>query len=255
MDKYASPDHGDSMIGQRLRQLRQKKGFTLDQLSEISGVNRGTIHRIELDQVSPRLDTLSLVCGALGQDLSGFFNGKPPLQEEQLGTDRNAAAFHGSDEDCEPEGACGLRQGVLDWLEPLEALIQGSADGLAVTDRHGFLIFESRASIHLMYGNEPLRRSQPWYGFAHPEDQPALIVGMQLILAEPRNPQRLEYRLPAGDGQWRWVRSNLQNQLDHPSIQGIVINTHDLTDCKVAEEQRRCIQRLETQIQVMNSNL
>jgi CheY-like chemotaxis protein len=61
----------------------------------------------------------------------------------------------------------------------------------------------------------------------------------------------LEYRLPAAEGSWRWVRSTFQNQLDHPVIQGIVIHTQDITDWKVAEEQRRRIQRLETQIEVM----
>ena len=64
------------MIGPRLRQLRQAKGFTLDQLAGVSGINRGTIHRIELGQVSPRLDTLALLAQALQTDLPGFF--QPP---------------------------------------------------------------------------------------------------------------------------------------------------------------------------------
>jgi two-component system cell cycle sensor histidine kinase/response regulator CckA len=61
------------MIGSRLRQLRSLRGLTLDQVAERSGVNRGTIHRIESDQVSPRVDTLQLIGRALDLDLQTFF--------------------------------------------------------------------------------------------------------------------------------------------------------------------------------------
>jgi len=70
------------MVHERLRKFRQLKGFTLDQLSERSGVDRGTIHRIELDQVSPRLDTLERLCQALGLDLPAFFGAEPPSEED-----------------------------------------------------------------------------------------------------------------------------------------------------------------------------
>ncbi len=67
------------MIGSRLRQLRSLRGLTLDQVAERSGVNRGTIHRIESDQVSPRVDTLQLIGRALDLDLHTFFGtGLPP---------------------------------------------------------------------------------------------------------------------------------------------------------------------------------
>lgn len=61
------------MISRRIRQLRQLNELTLDQLSERSGVDRGTIHRIELGQVSPRVDTLQRLCKAMGQDLADLF--------------------------------------------------------------------------------------------------------------------------------------------------------------------------------------
>lgn len=61
------------MISRRIRQLRQVNELTLDQLAERSGVDRGTIHRIELGLVSPRVDTLQRLCRAMGQDLPEVF--------------------------------------------------------------------------------------------------------------------------------------------------------------------------------------
>ncbi|HEX9082646.1 MAG TPA: helix-turn-helix domain-containing protein, partial [Holophagaceae bacterium] len=232
------------MVSQRLRQLRRSRGFTLDQLSEVSGVNRGTIHRIELDQVSPRLDTLELLCRALGTDLPGFFG--------QGGTE-NGLAAPGVDEAPVAGPARDFRQGVLDWLGHLEALFHHSADGFAVTDPGGYISFESQVAMRLR-GDTPAGRSgRPWYHTAHPEDQPALVAGMAAVLQRPGETLRLEYRAPVGDGRWRWIRATLRNQVDHPAIRGIVLNLQDITDWKATEAQRWRIQKLESQLQVVKA--
>ena len=245
------------MISQRLRQLRRAKRFTLDQLSEISGVNRGTIHRIELGQVSPRIDTLALLCRALGTDFQGFFH--PQVLEHGVEEGQEDAAPFDADPltasgplDTETLGAVSdFRQGVLDWIEHLEALIHCSADGFAVSDGEGLIIYESQVSILLRGDAARGDRNRPWYLCAHPEDKAALVAGMKAIVRHPEKVLPLEYRVADGKGGWRWVRSTLRNQLGHPAIQGIVINTQDITDWKEAEEQRRHIQMLESQVQVL----
>ena len=65
-------------VGSHLRKLRRKSNLTLDQLAASSGVDRGTISRIELGHVSPRIDTISFLCEAMGTSLSHFF-GAPDL--------------------------------------------------------------------------------------------------------------------------------------------------------------------------------
>lgn len=246
------------MISHRLRSLRRSKGYTLDQLSEISGVNRGTIHRIELDQVSPRVDTLALLCQALGTDFQGFFRGvevvPDPDQEDHGTLEPEPALVAGMGES---EGILenhDFRHGLLDWLEHLEALIHCSADGFAVTDRDGFIIYESQVSILLRGSALQARRNRPWFACAHPEDRPSLSAGMQAVLEQPDEVLPLDYRVPTTpEGGWRWVRSTLRNQLKHPAIEGIVINTQDITAWKKAEEQRGAIQKFEAQLQVMRT--
>jgi CheY-like chemotaxis protein/transcriptional regulator with XRE-family HTH domain len=225
--------------------------LTLDQLAELSGVNRGTIHRIELNQVAPRLDTLDLLCRALGIDLRAFFQ-EAFEPASDAATDQEGHSSVERQEDFRAfEGTMGFRRGALDWLEHLEALIHGSADGFTVTSPEGLIHYESQQAIRLLRGAAPGRRSQPWYSHAHPEDLPALAACAKDILALPGGTLRIEFRVPAGPGAWRWVRSSLRNQLDHPALQGIVINTEDIGDWKVAEEQRRRIERLESQLELM----
>jgi len=239
------------MIGPRLRQLRQAKGFTLDQLAGVSGINRGTIHRIELGQVSPRLDTLALLAQALQTDLPGFFQPptQPPTAHPAAGvspTSREPAAPR-------PPGVGDFREGIQHWLEHLEALLQASADGLAVADAAGFILYQSQVSLCLRGDTVRGQQSEPWHQRAHPEDQAALAAGFQAILERPQEQVRLEYRAPNPEGGWRWLRSTLQNGLEHPSIQGIVINTQDISAWKQNEEQRWRLQKQESQIQVLGA--
>ena len=76
----------------RLRLLRQAKGLTLDQLSLASGVHRGTIHRIEQGQVSPRVETLRQLCAGLGSQLHELF--PDPLPPERADSAAPARIRH-----------------------------------------------------------------------------------------------------------------------------------------------------------------
>ena len=43
-------------------------------------------------------------------------------------------------------------------------------------------------------------------------------------------------RLRHKDGSWRWIENSLRNLLDEPSVHSVVVNFHDITDRKRAEE-------------------
>ena len=62
-------------LGARLRTLRAARGLTLRQLETASGVERGTINRIEHNVTSPRLDSLQALAAALKVTLSELFKG------------------------------------------------------------------------------------------------------------------------------------------------------------------------------------
>ena len=63
----------ESAIGERLRQLRNAQGRTLDDLAAASGVSRAMISRIERGEASPTAQLLSRLCAALDLTLSAFF--------------------------------------------------------------------------------------------------------------------------------------------------------------------------------------
>jgi len=64
------------MIGQKIKELRIKKGLTQEELAERTKLSVRTIQRIESGDVDPRTYTLSLLAEALDVELEVFTNEK-----------------------------------------------------------------------------------------------------------------------------------------------------------------------------------
>lgn len=58
-------------IGPKIRQLRQQKSLSLQQLAERSGVSAAAIHKIERNNMVPTITTLMKLAGALNRSI-GF---------------------------------------------------------------------------------------------------------------------------------------------------------------------------------------
>jgi len=63
----------DVEIGQRLRQLRLRQGFSQRELGRRAGVSNATISMIEANRVSPSISALKQVLSALGAGIADFF--------------------------------------------------------------------------------------------------------------------------------------------------------------------------------------
>jgi len=61
-------------LGEKIRQIRQKRHLTLAQLAEMTKVSAVTIHNIERDIYEPKISTLTNLSRALGVPL-GYFTG------------------------------------------------------------------------------------------------------------------------------------------------------------------------------------
>ena len=57
-------------IGQQIAGLRQKKGLTLKQLAEASGVTSQNLTKIEHGKYNVSIDILTKVCIALGAEIT-----------------------------------------------------------------------------------------------------------------------------------------------------------------------------------------
>lgn len=68
---------GVHKLGERARELRVQKGWTLEELSERSGVSRSALSKLERDQVSPSYDIIMRLSNGLGMSVVDFFGTAP----------------------------------------------------------------------------------------------------------------------------------------------------------------------------------
>lgn len=65
-------------LGRNLRQLRQKRGFSLERLAKISQVSRAMLGQIETGKSAPTINTVGLIAHALKVSISTLLNGETP---------------------------------------------------------------------------------------------------------------------------------------------------------------------------------
>src|SRR2546430_5241325 len=88
LEARAGADDVARAIGGRVRQGRNSRGWTLDQLAERSGVSRRMLVSIEQGSANPSIATLLLISDALGTGLPALvdMDRSPGLQVTRAGT-------------------------------------------------------------------------------------------------------------------------------------------------------------------------
>lgn len=61
-------------LGEKVRELRQRKKISIEQLSEMTGLSKGMISQIERDKTGPSVTTLWKICKALNVTMNYFFD-------------------------------------------------------------------------------------------------------------------------------------------------------------------------------------
>jgi len=89
-------------VGQRLRELRASRGFSIRALAEKSGLNVNTLSLIENQRTSPSVSTLQQLAQTLQVPISAFFessHGNKQVLHQKAGARLRAAFTHGYFED------------------------------------------------------------------------------------------------------------------------------------------------------------
>lgn len=82
-------------IGGRVRQERQSRGWTLDQLSEAAGVSRRMVVNVEQGTANPSVGTLLRISDALGVGLPALVESPRPRPVKVTRSGEGAALWHG----------------------------------------------------------------------------------------------------------------------------------------------------------------
>lgn len=82
------------LVSQRIRSLRNARGFSAYRLAREAGLTTEMVTRAEEEERMPTVQTLSRLCDALGISLAEFFSWEaPPLRADDGGLARVSAAL------------------------------------------------------------------------------------------------------------------------------------------------------------------
>ncbi len=118
------------------------------------------------------------------------------------------------------------------------SLIENARDIIVILDDKGFCRYVSPSQERILgYPTaEVLGRSV--FDLIHPDELPMMAQVFKGIIQLPRVSLGLaEYRVRHKDGFWCILEAVATNLLAEPSVRGIVVNCHDVTERKVAEDQ------------------
>jgi PAS domain S-box-containing protein len=125
------------------------------------------------------------------------------------------------------------------------ALIENSSDEISILDASGTLIYKSPASNPTLGYSSMAFISKNFLRLVHPDDQELVQKILADLIRDPSYHPRERFRLLHKNSIWRWVEAVGTNLLSEPSVRGIVLNYHDITERVQAEEQiQRQLKRL-----------
>lgn len=116
-------------------------------------------------------------------------------------------------------------------------LIKEFSDIATIVDADGTITYVS-PSVTDTLGYDPEELvGEVGYEYQHPDDRAAVSDAIEALQTNPDARQIVETRFRRADGSWCWIESTLQNRLDCPVIDGILVNSRDISQRKRREQE------------------
>ena len=124
-------------------------------------------------------------------------------------------------------------------------LIENASDVITTINGEATILYQS-PSVEKLLGHKPedmLGRNALEY--IHAEDHPKVVAAIQEVISAPDAVATAEFRFRHRDGLWRILQSIGRNCMEDTGEQFIIVNSRDVTESKVLEEQLRQAQKME----------
>ena len=128
------------------------------------------------------------------------------------------------------------QEALQDSEKRFRALTENNIDIVSLVDPRGQVLYHSPAYERVLGFDPRQRAGQSIFEHIHPEDQKAVAQGFYELVRHPGETNSFSLRIRHKDGSWRWLEATATNLLGESAIQAIVINSHDITARKEAQE-------------------
>lgn len=125
-------------------------------------------------------------------------------------------------------------EALLNSEKHFRAMIENAQDIVTILDAQGTILFESPSILPALgYGPSELEGVNA-FSLIHPDDVARVQEKFKAVLADPGRPQSVRFRFRHKNGNWRELESIGKNMLQEPAVQGVIVNSRDITDREAA---------------------
>jgi len=121
----------------------------------------------------------------------------------------------------------------------LSALVEHSSDVILVVTPDGAIRYASPSAQRVLSLRPEALVGHGLREYAHPEDGAALVAFLGRVATSTGAVPSIAWRFPRADGVWIRLESTATNLMDNPAIEGLVLNTRDVTERAALVEQLR----------------
>lgn len=126
--------------------------------------------------------------------------------------------------------------------QKFKKLVQSGADMISILNKEGIVQYSS-LTVKTILGNNPEKDIGKYiFDFVHPNDKVVLQKQFQEMI-ENNIPQTYfgPFRFLNARKQYRWIETVATNLLDDSTINGIIINSRDITERKILNEKQKSL--------------
>jgi diguanylate cyclase (GGDEF)-like protein/PAS domain S-box-containing protein len=129
-----------------------------------------------------------------------------------------------------------LEEAIQKSERRFRALMENSSDALTILNEIAEVVYEGPNNINLTGYAQGERYGKNVWASVHPDDLPMMIEALKRVAARPFHQEKAETRLFTKSHRLWWAEITGTNLLQHPDVQGIVLNYHDITERKLTEQ-------------------
>jgi diguanylate cyclase (GGDEF)-like protein/PAS domain S-box-containing protein len=130
-----------------------------------------------------------------------------------------------------------LRRTGIRRSAQFRSLVHNASDLITVVDADGAIRYQSPSAERLVgLGADDLNGTR-YLELVEASDEPHVRALLTELAGSPGATATTEYRLCHTDGSSRFVESIISSLVDDPNVRGLVLNTRDVTDRKLLEEE------------------
>src|SRR5919112_2217000 len=128
---------------------------------------------------------------------------------------------------------------IIESEERFRSLVQNSSDIITILGADGTVHYVSPA-VERITGYKPEEQvGTNAFDSVHPDDRDRALDTFAEVLKRPGPHPPLEFRVAHKDGSWRYLEHVVNNLIDDPAVNGVVITSRNITERKEAERKLR----------------